>query len=107
MKNTKSITINGKTYVAKEFSYNTLCDLQEMGCDITQAKSAPMALVRAYVSICMGVDKDTAGAEIEEHMINGGDLGTVTEVLLNKIENSDFFRRLSENQEKETEKSTK
>lgn len=101
-KNYKSITINGKTYPAKEFSYNTLCDLQEMGCDITLAKKTPMAMVRAYVAICMGAEKDVAGAEIEKHMMNGGDLTSVSEVLLYKIENSDFFRNLSENAEKKT-----
>lgn len=95
MKNVKSITINNKTYIAKEFGYNTLCDLQEMGIDINDARKVPMAMVRAYVAICMGVDKDTAGAEIEKHMINGGDLNVVTEALVSKIENSGFFRGIS------------
>lgn len=92
----KSITINGKTYVAKEFDFNMICDMQEMGIDIAQAKKVPMAMVRAYIAICMGVDKDEAGVEIESHVLNGGNLDKSTEALLNKFENSDFFRKMSE-----------
>lgn len=101
MKNIKSITINGKTYVAKEFDFNMICDLQDMGVDISSIAKTPMAAVRAYVAICMGVDKELAGKEIESHVVNGGELDKVMETLASKFENSDFFRKLSQSKEKD------
>lgn len=102
MKKANSITVNGKNYPAKEIDFNLICDMEEMGVKISDAKKVPTAFVRTYIAICMDADKEDAGKEIQEHMMNGGTLDTVTEVLLSKFESSDFFRNLTKNKGEET-----
>ncbi len=98
---TRNITINGKTYPAKEFDFNLVCDMQEMGISLQDAKKSPMPLVRAYAALCMGGDKDAAGAQLEEHFANGGSLEELVQVMGEKMENSDFFHSLTKTAKKE------
>lgn len=100
---TTFITINGNRYVAKEFDFNMICDLQDMGIDISS--SVKMPLIRAYVASCMEVDKAEAGKELEKHIISFGDaskaLAPIVEVIGKKVEESDFFHALSQTEEEE------
>lgn len=95
------IKVNGKDYKAKDFSFNTICDLQDMGVDLS-ANVKPTVLLRAYVSVCMGVDKETAGNEIEAHIVNGCNFDEIMETMYALMEESDFFRHLNQTTETET-----
>lgn len=98
----KTFTINGKKYKSAEVDFNFICDLEDMGISIKDLRSKPLAVARAYFALCANADKDVAGAEIQKHMIDGGSLEELYEVLGIEIENSDFFRALNQTEEEET-----
>lgn len=98
----KKIIVNGKEYVAKEFTFNLICDLEEMGYDMDSMGNKPMSVIRAYFALCAGVTMDVAGKEIESHLIGGGDMAVISEAMQEQMENSDFFRNLTETEKKKT-----
>lgn len=94
--------LNGVTVVAKRFDFNMICDLEDLGVSIQEAQKKPMAMVRAYIAICLGCSIDQAGQEMEKHLIAGGSFEDVMSVMAKEMETSDFFRNL--NQPKTTAK---
>lgn len=88
-------TLNNRRYEAKEFDFNTVCDLSELGIDFDKLQQAPAPAIRAYISLCMDADKDTAGKELQAHILGGGSLEEVSKVMTEMIEKSDFFQALS------------
>lgn len=97
----RTFTVNGKEYNAKDFGFNLVCDLEDMGVSLEEMKKKPLSVVRAYFGMCAGVSKENAGKEMEEHMKKGGKLDDIMDAMAEKMEESDFFRSLSENAEKE------
>lgn len=100
------ITLNGKTFKAVEFDFNTVCDLAEMGVQMDQIGRNPMSAMRAYIAICLHSTKEVAGALIQDHIINGGTLDDISQILIEKMENSDFFRNLNKTEEQEVTEDT-
>ena len=109
----RTFKINGKTYTAKKFGYNTLCDLEDMGVSLEKMVQKPMSAVRAYFALHLGNDQELAGEEIENHIIAGGTFEDLIDVMNAEMEDSGFFRALNnetteenaaENTEKVTEK---
>lgn len=90
----KSFTVNNKKYVAKDFTYNTICDLEDMGVSLSEFKSKPMSVIRAYLAVCADNDMEFAGNEIEAHIIAGGNFEDMMQVMSEKMDESDFFRAL-------------
>jgi len=90
----KTFTVNGVTYTAKPFTYNTVCDLEEMGISLQDMQNKPMSVVRAYFAICAGKGSDFAGEQIEAHVIAGGRFDEVIEAMSEEMDKSDFFRAL-------------
>ena len=90
-----TFTVNGKTYKAKPFDFNMMCDLESMGISIQEANDKPMSMVRAYFCMCMGKDKEAAGKEIENHILGGGKFDEIISAMSDEMEKSDFFRALS------------
>ena len=98
-------TINNRRYEAREFDFNLICDLQEMGInilDMSGIRRNPMVIMRNYLALCMDADKDLAGAELQEHIIKGGTFEEIMDVLTKKMDESDFFQALSKTEEKTT-----
>lgn len=102
----KSFTVNGVKYTAKEFSYNVICDLEEMGVQLSDFGTKPMSMVRAYLSICAGKDADFAGKEIEEHIIKGGSLEDIMNAISDAMDKSGFFQALNSRTESNTTEGT-
>ena len=98
---TRVFNVNNKTYVAKEFTFNLLCDLEDQGLSLEDIEKKPMSLIRTYVAFCGNVSKEVAGREIEAHVTSGNKLNDILEVLSEEMNNSGFFRSLRENSEKE------
>ena len=79
-------TLNNRRYEAREFDFNLICDLQEMGInilDMASMRNNPVTAIRAYASLCIGADKETAGEEIQAHVINGGGFDEILEAIRN------------------------
>lgn len=98
----KTFEINGNKYAGVDFSFNTICDLEDLGITLEMMGKKPLAMTRAYISLCMHEDVDIAGEEIQKHIINGGSLDDARAIMTEKLENSDFFRAITERENKET-----
>lgn len=97
-----TFVINGKRYNALEFDFNLICDLEDLGVSMERIKQNPASAIRAYLALCMDAEKADAGAEIQAHMVKGGTLDELTSAMTVMLENSDFFRSLSQGEEEET-----
>lgn len=85
--------INGKNYKIPEFSFETICDLEDYGVSLTSLTEKPMKTVRAFAALAIG-DAKTASREIEEHIKNGGNLTEFVEEIQRSISESGFFQSL-------------
>lgn len=97
----KTFEINGKTYKGIDFSFGTVCDLEDMGIPMEDYGKKPRLLQRGYFALCAEMTAEQAGKEIEAHIIAGGNLDGITEAMHEAIGKSDFFRALQERAEKE------
>ena len=97
----KTFEVNGKEYNAKPFTFNTVCDLEDMGVSMGDIQRKPMSMVRAYFAICSGRGAQFAGQEMEKHIISGGDFTKIMEITSNEMNASDFFRSLNKKEETE------
>lgn len=112
---TRTFTINGKLYQAREITFNTICELEDAGVSLTEIEQKPISTVRSYFAICLGGNKEVAGQEIERHIINGGSLDEIMTAFREELADSDFFQALTktaneeaaENQEAETKRARK
>ena len=99
MEKRETITINGRKYQAKEIDFNFICKLELEGVEFTKMGKSYMTLAKVYAAYCMDVDSDIAGNEIQEHLINNGNINDIMEVISVKLDESDFFRAVSKNSE--------
>lgn len=99
----KTFKLNGNDVVAKEIDFNLLADFDDFGVSIEDASAKPLVFMRAYVACCLNKNLADAGSEINAHIINGGDLVDIMDVMNAMLEESDFFRAL---QDKPTEVQT-
>ncbi len=112
---TRTFTINGKLYQAREITFNAICELEDAGVSLTEIEQKPISTVRSYFAICLGGNKEVAGQEIEKHIINGGSLDEIMTAFREELADSDFFQALTktaneeatENQEVETKRTRK
>lgn len=95
----KEIVINGKAYPAKDITFNTVCQFEDMGIPMSEIESKSIMFIRAYAAMCMGKKVDQAGEEIEKHIMNGGSMEDLAEVLRQAVEESGFFQALSKRAE--------
>lgn len=93
---TKIFNVNGKSYKAKEFDFNLLCDLEEQGLSLEDIDRKPMSLIRTYLAFCGNITKEQAGKEIEAHLASGGKFNDVVEAMSDQMNNSGFFRAIQQ-----------
>ena len=98
----KTFEINGVKYTAAEFDFNLTCELEDKGISLADIRKKPMSFIRSYVALSGDIDVDVAGKEIEAHITNGGKLDDVMGVMMEQINDSDFFRNLAPEQENTT-----
>lgn len=100
----KKFKLNGKEVTAREFDYNLICDMEEVGFSLDDFEEKPFQSLRGYVALCKKCTVEKAGKEISEHVENGGDLEDIMKVMGEQIENSGFFRgQQTDKTEKDTE----
>ena len=103
------LELNAKTYEIEGFTFGTLCALEEKKVSIADLQRKPMSFLRDFISIQTGLDKATAEKEINAHVINGGTLEGLLEVVTNSLEESGFFQKIvaTEDKPKKTKKPSK
>lgn len=105
-----TFTINGKEYEGAKYNYNTSCLFEEMGVSIAELGKKPQSVMRAYLAISGGMELEEAGNEIEQHIINGGELTEIQSAFAKELADSGFFKslvNLSMKDEEETPKKKK
>ena len=95
-------TVNKVTYTAKPFDFDLVCDLEDMGVTFERIDKMPMSLIRAYFAICADVSKEQAAELIQKHLIDGGKIDDITEPMAKEMNDSDFFRSLSQKEDEVT-----
>lgn len=98
----KTFNVNGTEYRAREFDFNMICDMEDMGVTLEDIQRKPMSMVRAYLAICSGKGNQFAGKEMEKHIVGGGNFDGIMEVITSQMNESDFFRSLNQGAETET-----
>ena len=99
----KTVQINGKKYQSAEMNFNNVCRMEEMDAPITYGAKVSFSMMRAYLALCMNTSKENAGEELEKHIVNGGNMDSLSDALAEAIETSDFFRKLQETATEETQ----
>ena len=96
--------LNGRAIQSVPIDFNAVCDLEDLGVSLEDYQNKQMSFVRGYIALCMGgvKAKQIAGEEIQKHLIAGGNFDEVIKVIGNELDNSDFFRALSETQKENT-----
>ena len=59
-----------------------------------------------YFALLFDGDKDAAGKELEQHMIDGGSFEELTEAMVKEMNESRFFQAISKNAETATPETT-
>ena len=82
----------GKEYTGAKIGFNEFCNIESNGGNLLDVNNHILGTVRAYVAVSLGVDSETAGNMIEEHMVNGGTLDSVLGALGEQINESGFLK---------------
>lgn len=96
----KNVTINKKAYGVKPVTFNSICELEDLGLSIVSLKDFKkniFSTYRACFSFHSGLPIELAGEEMSEHLCNGGTLDDF-QPFLEAVVESDFFKRLAKNQ---------
>lgn len=97
----KTFKVNGKQYEGKEFDFNLMCDLEDMGVSLDDMQKKNLSLIRGYFGLCAGIDAEKAGAELQAHLVSGKKFDSLTDVMSDEMEKSDFFRALQKTEKTE------
>ena len=93
--------LNGNHYEIPELTFNTVCRMEEMGISLTEIEKKPMAAIRGFLALAVG-DTEKAGNELEAHILNGGNLESITREINKAVSESGFFQKLAANAGKKT-----
>lgn len=97
----KTFDVNGKQYKGKKFDFNLVCDLEDMGVTLEDMQKKNLSLIRGYFGLCAGLNRKEAGAELQTHLVSGKKFESLTDVMSDEMEKSDFFRALGKTAETE------
>lgn len=98
----KKFKINEKEYIAKPFDFNLVCDLEDYGFSLEELGTKKIKAVRAYFALCAGMSIEEAGNEIQAHVVKGGSMEELGNILGEEMEKSDFFQAITANTKQET-----
>ena len=91
--------INNKRYVAKELTFGAVRYLEGNGISLSELGSRPFSLAAGYLAFCAGISINAADEEIENHVINGGNLDGIFEAVTEAMNESRFFQALNKKTE--------
>ena len=89
------IKLNGRAIRAAEVDFNYVSMLGENNISLNEIGRKQLPALRVYVAHCTGLDVETAGELINQHIINGGDIVDVMATFGKKCDESAFFRAIS------------
>lgn len=92
----RNVTINKKAYGVKEVTFDAVCELEQLGVsifDFSNLKGKMFTLSRGCFAFHSGLTLEEASVEIQEHLLNGGELGDF-EPFIEAITQTGFFDQL-------------
>lgn len=100
----KTIKINQKNYPIPELTFRHLPMMERCGLSIMQMVSGHyiFTTVQVFTALVVGCDTDEADRLLEQHILGGGDVTSIFEAFADAIDESPFFSKILENQEKDT-----
>lgn len=98
--------INDKEYKVPEFTFGTMCELENYGMSLTSINEKPLSAIRAFAALVIG-NKEKADAELEQHLVNGGDFEGIAKDMMTALSSSGFFRSIAARQEETNAESEK
>lgn len=87
-------TVNGKSYNSLPLSFGTIRDLDKMNVSLGDILMKPLVSSSAYFALCSGLLPMAADVEIEQHIMNGGSINDITDVMVKEANESGFFQAL-------------
>lgn len=90
---TTNIIVNGRSYLIPELTFNSMCQLEEMGVSLLDRNNNPLSTIRGFVALAVG-DMETAGIELQEHILKGENVEYIMDKLDEALKNSRFFQAM-------------
>lgn len=94
-----TVTINGRDYDVPELNNNAIIDLADNGLDIFSKnfkKKSTLSVARGIIAWIEDIDIEEAGDELQNHIVNGGNLISIVEAFNVALSNSGFIKALTE-----------
>lgn len=94
--------VNKKKYNSVPFEFETMCQLEERGIEAEElGNKKTLTTLRAYFALCSGLPDEVASAEINKHIVSGGNLSELMNVMNKEMNNSDFIQAVLNQTEEE------
>lgn len=105
----KTFTINKKVYQSREVTFGDMRTLERMGINVFAMgdESQIFNTISGFLAMYTGLSLDEMDNEINEHLINGGSIEELAEVMNEALKESRFFQSLNKRAEKEVPASKK
>ena len=90
------VTINGNEYTIPKVDFEAICTLEENGVYLLnmERKNPKLAtMIRGLVAWIEGISNEEASQEIQEHLMNGGDLADIMSAVTQAVQSSGFFKQ--------------
>lgn len=87
----KTFKFNGETVTPRALTFNDICQLEEMGVDISEIGSHTMSFMRAFLALWINKSLKEAGDMIEEHVAKGGEISVLMDAITVAMNESGFF----------------
>lgn len=89
------IEINGRKFKAAEITFGTIRAMERLGVDFNNLNENTFGLISAYVSVSTHLSQEAADHLINEHIVNGGNFNDIMEAFKEQLDDSSFFRTLT------------
>ena len=99
----KSIILNSKEYEIPEFTYGTLCELENLGLnftDISTIQNKPLNFVRVMLAYVCNSTLKQVDEELTKFLSEGGDFAELFNPIIDALNSSDFFQIQSKKHKK-------
>lgn len=98
-----TVKINQKKYEVPELTFKHLPIMEKCGLSIMDLVSGNYIFTTAQVFtvIVVGCNTDYADHLLEQHIMGGGDIGSIVTAFIEAVHNSGFFAKLLEQEKSE------
>lgn len=101
-----TVKINNKNYEIPRLGFDHMEKLESEGYDVISMfrKKQVFAPASAFITLCVGCDREEANRIAEQHIYGGGTIDQIYSAFAKAIEESDFFRKVLGMEEKKSVK---